>query len=131
MQATYGANGANRLPGRFVEISAAALIALAIGGAGGYIAKGLASVVPVTVTNPARIAPTFQAASADAIDRAVAKAVGADAVDRAIAKVRGVPTLLDDSHLTISQNEVPTLRDSHLTISQDATLSARKARNFN
>jgi hypothetical protein len=118
MQATYGANGANRLPGRFVEISAAALIALAIGGAGGYIAKGLASVAPVTVSNPARSAT-------------VTHVFGSDAVDRVIAKLRPLPALRDDSHLTISQNAVPTLRDSHLTISEGATLSARKARNFN
>jgi len=113
MQATYGAN---RVPGRFVEISAAALIALAIGATGGYIVKGLASVAPVTVSNPARVAATTQA-------------VGRDAVDRAMARLRPLPALRDDSRLTI--NQVPALRDdSRLSISQDGTLSARRARQF-
>jgi len=72
----------------------AILASLAVGGAGGYVVKSLASSGSITVTAPARVAPAFQS-------------LGSDAVDRALAKTTASPIGQEDSHLTIRQDRSP------------------------
>jgi len=91
MQATLGMN---RVSERAIGTMLAILASLAVGGAGGYVVKSLASPASLSVTAPARVAPAFQSS-------------GSDAVDRALARTTASPIGHEDSHFTISQDRSP------------------------
>lgn len=119
MQATYGVN---RLSERALGMMLAILVALFVGGAGGYVVRSLASSGALTVSAPVTVAPALRSIPPDAIDRALARTPASSIGD-------------EDSHLTISSdgasstNQVSPFAhdDSHLTISPDRSSSGTRA----
>jgi hypothetical protein len=120
MQATFGVN---RFSERVLGMMLAFLVAMFVGGAGGYVVRSLASSEGTTVARATTVAPALGSIRPDAVDRALAKTAASSIGSR-------------DSHLTISSDNASSTgqvaapfahEDSHLTITPDRSTPRTRA----
>jgi hypothetical protein len=119
MQATFGVNGYSE---RALGMMLAILVALFVGGAGGYVVRSLASSERITVAGATTVAPALGS-------------IRPDAVDRALAKTAASSIGSNDSHLTISSDNASSTgqvapfahEDSHLTLTPDRSTPRTRA----
>jgi hypothetical protein len=119
MQATFGVN---RFSERVLGMMLAFLVAMFVGGAGGYVVRSLASSEGTTVARATTVAPVLGSIRPDAVDRALAKTAASSIGSR-------------DSHLTISSDNASATgrvaplahEDSHLTITPDRSTPRTRA----